>query len=152
MVLRWHWINRWGSLIPAGIVATAAVVATVPDLMSRPRPGAMTVLILFTVIPAYLAARSFRAGVVLYPDRIIVRRWIWSRSIPRDRVVELTRMKFIAWTTRSGRRRVTPLAMFWEYARMTEGMTSANTYALSAIRSWIRGAEPREPRHRSADA
>ncbi len=142
-MLRQHWINRWGSLIPGGVVAAAGISLCHPGMSD----GALIVAALSVLVPAYLVVRAFRGGIRLNDETIVIRGLFWSRTVPRHRATGVSRLRFLLWTSRSGRQRRSPLAMFWEYPRMTEGMSALNESVVADVQRWIRDDAPRKPSH-----
>jgi hypothetical protein len=138
VIVRTWLVNRVGSLIPGGVVVTAAVVSLVEQ--DSVRIGHVIAFALITAPTAFLVVRAFRAAVVLRDDSMTIRGWWWSRSVPRDRVVRVSDGGWLIWRARDGREVRSPLAIFWNYddARFVP-LASHNEQALATIRRWISG-------------
>ena len=136
MIVRTWVVNRFGMLIPMGCVAAAGILTFDP---TRHPVASAVGLLLFVGLPTFVAVRAVRAGVVLEPDRLVIRGWWWSRSIARDRVDEVTESSWLRWRTRGGRRMLSPLAIFWNFGdgRFVP-LASHNEESIAAIRKWIR--------------
>ncbi|GIH11202.1 hypothetical protein Rhe02_92690 [Rhizocola hellebori] len=65
-----------------------------------------------------LAVRGYRMGVTVQPDVVIVRGFLWNRTIPRRSLVEIADYPALIWRAESGRMRWTPLTAF-----MSDGST-----------------------------
>jgi len=91
--------------------------------------------------------RSFRAGVGLYADHLLIRGWFLSRSIPKDQIVTITSMKFAEWTSNRGSRRLSPLTMFWIWPRSYGLFDRYNNKALESISDWLGHPDAHSGRH-----
>jgi hypothetical protein len=136
MILRTWLVTRIGILIPGGVVLTAA--GSILFGQEPLRAGHIIAVAVIAAPTIYFVVRVIRAAVVLHDDRITIRGWWWSRTIPRDRVVRISDRGWLVWQTRSGREARSPLALFWNYgdSRFVP-LASHNWYALSRIRAWI---------------
>jgi len=138
-----HWLQRFGSVLPAGLVMSAFIF-TIPLPFSSID---LVVLLIFVGVPLWLVIRSFRAGVRLSDDRMLIRGWFWSRSIPRDRIVGLTPRKFVEWTSETGSTRLSPLTVFWTWPNSWGLFDSYNGGAFEKINHWIGREEEHTGRH-----
>lgn len=84
--------------------------------------GALCVplIALSVAVGVLLLVRALRLGVVCGADALVVRGLLWSRTISRDAVFEVSRdplgdplAPVIRWRDHRGRRRWTPLTAFW---------------------------------------
>ncbi|KQX53230.1 MULTISPECIES: hypothetical protein [unclassified Streptomyces] len=88
---------------------------------------------------AIVAVRGFRAGVRCEAGRLVVRGFVWTRSIPRSSVTEVTPFPAVRWTTPGGRRRWTPLWAFTEPTEGTRGAQSRKRTNTTRLRRWAAG-------------
>ncbi len=127
-----HWVNRYGGLVLAGVLLYGvALVVFEGDRSLESLAGSAT---LATPI-ILLAVRSFRAGFAFLDDRMIVRGWIWSRTIARDSVIRVSDLSWIVWRSRNGRMRYTPAPMFWSSIGSAP-WTAYNEAAFEKVRVW----------------
>lgn len=149
VVIQQHGVTRFGAFLPGGVVVAAAVLAMVLE----PSVASLAVTMVVVLIVAWLTFRSLRAGVVLTDDFLVIRGWLWSRSIPREQIRTVTNLKWVEWVSRRGRRRFSPLMMFWNISRPTRRMIEHHDEAISVVGKWIRGKTvrwpqvPHDPRH-----
>jgi hypothetical protein len=136
MIVRTWLVNRIASLVPGLVVLAAAVAATVAQQPLK--PGHVMAFALIVAPAVFLVVRAFRAAVVLHDDRITLRGWCWSRTVRRDRVVQVSEGGWLIWRTDRGREVRSPLAIFWNYGDSWYGpLASHNEDALARIRRWI---------------
>lgn len=95
-------VTRFANTVPGLVVLTIAVFAPVPLLVSYA----------VCIVGGLLVIRGFRTGVRLNEDSVTVYGYLWSRTIPRRAIVDLTTFPALRWTSRSGGSRWTPLLMF----------------------------------------
>ena len=126
------------------------IAATIPTITFPITLANVTVSAVLIGAPIWLVLRSFLAGVDISDDTIVIRGWIWSRSIPKNRVTSLSRRRFIHWTTGTGKRRLTPLPMFWDHPSATHSMDVHNSAAVDEVRRWLDGtvSSPQGRHHR----
>lgn len=104
-------------------------------------------LAIFVLVPLWLVVRSFRAEVKCEDNRLLVRGWFWSRSIRKDQIVGVTSRKFVEWTSKRGKKRYSPLPMFWTWPRSYGLFDGYNSHALMTISRWIGNEEEHSGRH-----
>lgn len=114
-------------------------VATRPSL----EPVGFPVLCFFALSAVWLVVRGYRMAVIVKSGSVTVRGFLWSRTIPRDAVLDLTVLPAIRWRDRRGRRRWSPLVMFVAPAYVVSAVGEHNR---ATIRS-LREALGRTPRH-----
>jgi hypothetical protein len=143
VIVRTWLVNRIGALVPGLVVLVAA---TVPLFDQHPlAPGRIFGALILAVPTVYLVVRAIRAAVVLHDDRITIRGWWWSRTIPRDRVVRVSEHGWLIWLLHSGREMRSPLAIFWNYGDSWFGpLASHNEHAIATIRAWIERRDDHE--------
>jgi hypothetical protein len=140
VLIRQHWINRFGSFVSGGILI-ACGLSIVSDPTNSPN---LFAVLLFVAVPLWLVIRSLRASVECTSEKILVRGWIWSRLIPRSHITSLSSgWRVIHWTSRSGSKRLTPLPMFWDFPNATYSMDQHNAEAIAEVQRWIRGDAPK---------
>ena len=128
-----HPFTRWAIFAPVAlfvwiIVGTfSAVDGLAPKIA----------LLATAVIGVVLTVRWIRAGVVIHTDEITVRGYVWSRTIRRARITEVTARKWIRWTDRTGLERDTPLSIFWNERYPTPGMIAHNDRVVLEIAEWV---------------
>ena len=95
--------------------AAAPLILVIPFAVLSELPTTQRLLLFLPllVLAAILSIRFWRLSVTLYPDRAVVRGYLWSRTVRRDRVTEVSDLAWMVWTTAAGRRRRTPLTAVW---------------------------------------
>lgn len=135
---------RPAALVPGAVVAGAGVFA----FLERPFSwGGLIAAGLFVAVGVTLSFRLWRMGVILHVDRIVVRGMFWSRTVPRERVLRVSRRGWLVSRTRSGRRWWTPITVFWNLDTAPLWFESHNGAALIRIRHWIERRESRPSQH-----
>ena len=144
-----HGFTRWGIITLPLLLSWAAA-----DVLSRSAtPTGLLAAALFVGPGVFLAIRWIRAGVIIRDDSITYRGYLWSRTISRHRVIEITSSKWLRWIDSGGTTRRTPLVAFWNIPRNTAGMDIHNDDVVLSIRRWHSGAESVEPpSHRLVDS
>jgi hypothetical protein len=142
-----HWLQRFGSVIPAGLVMSAFIFTAKTPIDS----AGLFILVIFVLVPLWLVIRSFRAGVKCEEHRLLIRGWFWSRSIPRNQIVKVTDRKFVEWTSKQGSTRYSPLLMFWTWPRSYGLLDSYNSEALLTVARWVGHEQEHGGRHVDTD-
>jgi hypothetical protein len=113
MLIRPLVVTRFANSMPGAaviVIGLALVINTsvqVPPLIG----GAVT------AVGVVLAVRGFRTGARLNRTSVTVRGYLWSRTIPRRAITELTTLPALRWTSRSGASRWTPLFIVYDLGR-----------------------------------
>ncbi|NYF10973.1 hypothetical protein HDC94_002129 [Leifsonia sp. AK011] len=139
---------RPAALIPGALFVWGAVALFVED--GFPWDALMGFALLATV-GVILSLRLWRMCVMLHENRIVVRGFFWSRTIPRERVLRVSNFGWLISRTRSGRPWATPIAVFWNFGSVPLWFESHNAAALIRISRWIERRENRPARHREFD-
>ena len=144
-----HAFTRWVILALSLLLAWAAA----DTLVRLPTTGGAVAAALIIAVNVALTTRWIRAGVIIHDDSITYRGYLWSRTISRHRIIEVTSAKALRWIDSRGTTRRTPLVAFWNIPRNTTGMDIHNDDVVLSIRRWHSGAESVEPpRHRLVDS
>lgn len=80
-----------------------------------------------------------RMGVTLRQSDMTVRGLMWSRTIPRDRIVDITFWPCVKWIAPSGRTRLTPITVF-AFGVLTpysERQEKHDDRCVDEIRDWL---------------
>ena len=118
-------------LVPGVLAAGEGVRAT--GAADRVTAGVIAVLC------AVLAVRGYRLGVRCAAGRLTVRGWLWTRTIERDRVTEVTGFPAVRWTAPSGRRRWTPVGAFVSDGGELAAVRRSKRDNRAALRRWVAG-------------
>lgn len=134
VLIRQHWANRFGAVVPGGCLIAATVFTVTFPLTV---PGVIVGLV-FVGVPIWLIVRSIRASVECTDERLVIRGWIWSRSIPRADVTSVSSRRFIHWNSPSGSNRLTPLPLFWDFPTSWTSMDIYNEEAITCVNRWLK--------------
>ena len=107
-------VTRFANTAPGAAVLLFGVVVAVG--VSDPF-GPSLVVWAVTGVGVVLIVRSFRAGVRVNDHSVTVYGYVWSRTIRRRSMIDLTTFPALRWTSRSGRSHWTPLLMFMTSGR-----------------------------------
>lgn len=121
-----------------GVPAIASVVYGVQATGVVPRLSACLALFLSVTI----AVRGYRAGVSCGNGELTVRGYLWTRTIPRSGIVEITDFPAVRWTDPRdprGRRRWSPLWVFRADSSEIARSVASKKQNLAALRRWVRG-------------
>ena len=144
-----HAFTRWVILALSLLLAWAAA----DTLVRLPATGGAVAAALIIALDLALTARWIRAGVVIRDDSITYRGYLWSRTVSRHRIIEVTSAKWLRWIDLHGTARRTPLVVFWNHPRNTAGMDIHNDDVVLSIRQWHSATEPvAPPRRRTVDS
>lgn len=92
-----------------------------------------------TVFPgAVLAARGFRLGVECTGEHVTVQGYLWTRTVPRSSIVEITSFPALRWQTPSGRARWTPVLAFADGGRVLPVVSQHNEQCVDRLRRWAK--------------
>lgn len=90
--------------------ATAAIFGLIPfALLLDPPPGEPFTWLLVTAIFEWFAWRGLRLGAVVSPSQVVVRGYLWDRTIPRQALTGMTNYPSLVWTGARGQARKTPV-------------------------------------------
>ncbi|WP_043673230.1 hypothetical protein [Streptomyces xylophagus] len=118
-----------------GVPAVASVVYGIQATAVLPRLSACLALLLSVTI----AVRGYRAGVSCGNGELTVRGYLWTRTIPRSGIVEITDFPAVRWTDPRGRGRWSPLWVFRADSREIARSAASKNQDLAALRRWVRG-------------
>lgn len=138
VVLRPHWLQRFGMLIPTGVVTAAGVHV----LITEATPAAAVAFVILAAPSIYVAIRwVLFAGVVRSSTALVIRGMWWSRRIPLGRVRRVTKgYVVVQWESRRGRLIYSPVTALWSKPRPIETVTEHSDAAVNTIREWVREA------------
>ncbi|GAA2758435.1 hypothetical protein F4554_005523 [Actinopolymorpha rutila] len=85
-----------------------------------------------------LAVRGYRSGVLCEHGRVTVRGFLWTRTIARSHIVEVTDFPAIRWQTESGRPRWTPITTLMVDSRQLPYVNTHNLRSIGELRRWTR--------------
>lgn len=105
---------------------TADAVAD-PDL-------AVAILVAAAVAGVTVMVRGYRMGVTVTAEKVVVRGLLRSRTVPRDRVVGLTRLPALRWRSASGRLRWTPITAFIDSSQALPFVQQRNDASVRRLR------------------
>lgn len=96
--------------VPLGFLYVALIAVRAMAI-----PGSWTALafIASAGMAVLFGVRSWRQSVTLAPDRIVVRGFLWSRTVSRDRVTGVSDFGWLVWTDARARKFLSPLTVFW---------------------------------------
>ncbi|MDH6181156.1 hypothetical protein M2152_001338 [Microbacteriaceae bacterium SG_E_30_P1] len=137
-------------LRPAAFIPGGALVAAGVALAFKVPFAWESVMVsgFFAAVGTVLSLRFWRMCVILHEDRIVIRGFLWSRTVPRDRVTGLSPSRWLISRTRNGRPWVTPITVFWNFGPAPLWFESHNGAAMIRIRHWIERRPARPPQHR----
>ncbi|WP_299039167.1 hypothetical protein [uncultured Pseudokineococcus sp.] len=128
-------VARVGNVTPGvSLVLLAWLLATDGDLGSWRWPAAVVAV----PLGVYLAVRAPGCEVVCDQRGVVVRGWLWTRTVPRKAVVEVTDFPAVRWRDGRGRARWTPLSMFWTSPRMLPIFVDHSEHQVDRLRRWVR--------------
>ncbi|MFF7279552.1 hypothetical protein [Streptomyces griseorubiginosus] len=137
--------SKWGRLANSGlgvVPAAGSLVYTAQASDVYPRLAGCTVLVVCVVI----AVRGYRLGVSCRDAELTVRGYLWTRTIPRGSITEITGFPAVRWTDSRGRGRWSPLWAFHTSSREPTRTTAAKAQSTEALRRWLRPGRPRPTR------
>ncbi|MDK1476650.1 hypothetical protein QNO07_25145 [Streptomyces sp. 549] len=85
-----------------------------------------------------LAARGYRLGVTCDRTTATIRGYLRTRVIEKERITGITDFPAVSWTTRSGRRRWTPISAFLTSPAETAGTRMSKEQNTAKLRRWVR--------------
>jgi len=134
---------RLRPLLVARVVSVAPgalLVALAPVVVGDGDFGAWRwpVGVLAVLAGIYLAVRAPGCEVVCDQRGVVVRGWLWTRTLPRKAVVEVTDFPAVRWRDGRGRVRWTPLGMFWTSSRMLPVFVAHSEEQVRRLRRWVR--------------
>jgi len=128
-------VARVVSVAPGvGLVVLAWVLVGDGALGGWRWPGGL----LAVVAGAYLAVRAPGCEVVCDQRGVVVRGWLWTRTMPRRAVLEVTDFPAVRWRDGRGRPRWTPLSMLWTSSRMLPVFVAHSQEQVRRLRRWVR--------------
>lgn|SRR5574341_1033683 len=95
------------SSLGAVLVVPSVILALDPSV-----PWGWEAGILLALLGVLLAVRGYRLGVHCDDDTITVYGLLWTRTIPKASVIEITDFPAVRWATESGHVRWTPVIAF----------------------------------------
>jgi hypothetical protein len=140
---------RPSAFIPAALAVSAAVALFIEGRFSW---DALIGFAILAALGVVASLRLWRMCVILHEDRIVVRGFFRSRTIPRERVSRISQWGWLLSRTRAGRPWATPISVFWNFGTAPLWFESHNGAALIQIRHWLEGRPAGPPRHRGAGA
>lgn len=87
---------------------------------------------------AVLAVRGYRLGVTCEHSRLVIRGYLRTRVIDRERIMEITDFPAVRWTVRNGRKRWTPLTAFMTSPGEISATRLHKDRAIGKLRQWAR--------------
>lgn len=135
----------WGRLANSGlglVPAAGSLVYTAQAPDGYPRLAGCTVLLVCVVI----AVRGYRLGVSCGDAELTVRGYLWTRTIPRGSITEITGFPAVRWTDSRGRGHWSPLWAFHTSSGEPTRTTAAKERNTEALRRWLRPRRPRPTR------
>ncbi len=91
-------------------------------------------MIAFTI----LAIRGFRIGVICKNSDVTIRGLLWTRTIPRASITEITDFPAVRWLTPDGRKRWTPIYVFRSNSRQLAKTMAMNECNIIKLRRWVK--------------
>ena len=118
--------GRYGACIAALI---CAVLLWVPW-----EPGDEVMRAAVTLALLGLAARALRLGVQVTPSVVRYRGYLWTRSVPRAQMRDISSFPSLIWAGRSGRDRRTPMPCFMHSSRAGEAINRQHRRQIEVLR------------------
>ncbi|GED89286.1 hypothetical protein TNCT6_63710 [Streptomyces sp. 6-11-2] len=87
---------------------------------------------------AVLAVRGYRLGVTCEHSRLVIRGYLRTRVIDRERITEITDFPAVRWTARNGRKRWTPLTAFMTSPGEISATRLHKDRVIGKLRRWAR--------------
>ena len=85
-----------------------------------------------------LAVRGYRLGVTCEHSRMVIRGYLRTRVIERQRILEITDFPAVRWTPRGGGKRWTPLTPFMTSSGEVAASRLSKERAVRKVRRWVR--------------
>lgn len=127
-------LNRLGNSILGVVPAVVSIAYTAQADRGVLRLVGSLAMIGFAV----LAVRGYRLGVTYELSRMIVRGYLRTRVIDRERISEITDFPAVRWAARNGRKRWTPLTAFMTSPGEFSATRLPKERAISRLRQWAR--------------
>lgn len=127
-------LNRLGNSSVGVIPAVAGIAYTAQADRGVLRLAASLAVIGFGI----LAVRGYRLSVTCEHSRLLVRGYLHTRVIDRQRISEITDFPAVRWTARNGRKRWTPLAAFMTSSDESSATRFHKERAIRRLRQWAR--------------
>lgn len=127
-------LNRLGNSILGVVPAVVSIAYTAQADRGMLRLVGSLAVIGFGV----LAVRGYRLGVTYEHSRMMVRGYLRTRVIDRERISEITDFPAVRWTARNGRKRWTPLTVFMTSPGEFSATRLPKERAISRLRQWAR--------------
>lgn len=127
-------LNRLGNSILGVVPAVVSIAYT-----AQADRGVLRLVGSLAVIGfAVLAVRGYRLGVTYEHSRMMVRGYLRTRVIDRERISEITDFPAVRWAARNGRKRWTPLTAFMTSPGEFPATRLPKERAISRLRQWAR--------------
>ncbi|MYR95793.1 MULTISPECIES: hypothetical protein [unclassified Streptomyces] len=127
-------LNRLGNSGLGAVPAVAGIAYAVQADRGVLRLAAGLAVIAFSV----LAVRGYRLGVTCEHSRMMVRGYLRTRVIDRERISEITDFPAVRWTARTGRQRWTPLMALRTSPGEFSSIRRHKERAVGGLRRWAR--------------
>lgn len=85
----------------------------------------------------WLAVRGYRVGVAVTPAAVIVRGYLWSRTVPRAAVVEVTGFPALRWQGSGPKLRWTPIVAFADFGGVLPFVVEHGERQVSQLRRLV---------------
>lgn len=87
---------------------------------------------------AFLAIRGYRLGVTCDNTKATIRGYLRTRVIEKERITGITDFPAVRWTTRTGRRRWTPITALMTSPSETAGTRLSKERNTAKLRRWAK--------------
>lgn len=86
----------------------------------------------------FIAVRGYRLGVTCDNKNATIRGYVRTRVIAREHITAVSDFPAIRWTTRTGRKRWTPITAFMTTPSETAGSRLSKERITAKLRRWAR--------------
>lgn len=93
-----------------GLLAGAGIFVPYPPAESTVRLPLIIGAIVLITFAVFCVVRAPRLGVTLDADRAVVTGQFWSRTVPRDSIVDVAPLPAFVWRDANGRKHRTPIS------------------------------------------
>jgi hypothetical protein len=130
MTLRPLLATRIANTLPGGFVALFG--------LEYDQAHRQVVVVLAVIAGVTLAVRGYRVGVECTAEQAIVRGHLWTRSVRRDSIFEVTSFPALRWRTSGGRVRWTPVLAFADSSGMLPFVLRHSEECTERLEHWAR--------------
>ncbi|QTE01204.1 hypothetical protein S1361_28000 [Streptomyces cyanogenus] len=127
-------LNRLANSGLGAVPAVGCIAYAVQADTAVARLGGGLALIGFAV----LAVRGYRLGVSCEHSRLVIRGYLRTRVIDRQRITEITDFPAVRWTAPNGRKRWTPLTAFMTSPGEIPATRLHKDRGIRKLRQWAR--------------